>query len=276
MLENQLIKTIQEIARIPSFTGYEYRLHDYIQDFCNDLRLIPELVPDNNILIETPGEGAPIALSAHLDKNNYWGAEYPQSIPAVHAETKLTGLLDDAVGLGLCLEILKESADREFPPLQILLSECEETSGDGANELAKHLIKTDKTPAALVVIDVTPKFAGAPGLALYSAPWEILPWHRGAGRPDKELRQKIEKFAKEFHQLCPRLDAYNNYNDYAVYGQAFNKHQRPVPCFALEPSVDNYHSADEAVWVHDIIETKNILTQFLENRREDYLNDTPH
>ena len=290
---NELTKLIMDIAKVPSFTTYEFRLHPFIQKFCESIGAKPVFVDDGNIMVETRGTGElSVALSAHLDKNDYWsyeGEEQPRKIPVTSDENedgklRLRGLLDDAVGVGVCLYLLKLSAHRQFPPLKILLSECEESfswrrltpdkryndgkckngetfsNGMGARRLSKHLIEQEKIPAAVVVVDVTPLFDGEPGIALYSQPWE-----RYDGSPTPELKQRTESLTKEFHKICPRLKDDNNKNDYVVYGEELNKNGSVVPCFALEPSVKCYHTSNEKVFVEDIMETTEVLAKFLES-----------
>ena len=289
---NELTKLIMDIAKVPSFTTYEFRLHPFIKKFCESIGAKPVFVDDGNIMVETRGTGElSVALSAHLDKNDYWsweGEEQPIGIPITmedkDGKLRLRGLLDDAVGVGVCLYLLKLSAHRKFPPLKILLSECEESfflrclktdklhnngvnksgeefyNGMGARRLSKHLIEQEKIPAAVVVVDVTPKFEGEPGIALYSRPWE-----RYGGSLTPELEKRTESLTKEFHRICPRLKDDNNKNDYVVYGEELNKNGSVVPCFALEPSIKCYHTSNEKVFVEDIMETTEVLAKFLES-----------
>lgn len=280
MTDKKLAELILDIAKIPSFTTYECRLHPYVLEFCEQVGAQTEVI-GGSILATTAGKGTrTVALSAHLDKNNYWDDSSPREIFADTTENgaKLHGLLDDAVGMGVCLELLRQSASRKFPPLQMLFTECEESHGfrlhqhllkdggknhnpgKGACLLSEHLIEKKMVPTAVVVVDVTPKFHGKKGIALYSRPWEKFD-----GDPAPELERQTDRIAEEFYRLCPRLKDYNNSNDYVRFGEKLNEGDAIVPCFALEPSVGNYHSCDEEVWVEDINETAGILTRFLES-----------
>ena len=282
MENHQLFELIMKAAKIPSFTTFEDQMHSFVREFCESIGVTPEFIKGNNILIEASGAGEqPIALSAHLDKNNYWGDRGytpPREIPVENRGELLRGLLDDAVGVGVCLHLLAQSQERQFPPLQILFSECEESQGFcnyphllrddddelrpriGAHRLSAHLEKEEKIPAAVVVVDVTPKFRGKPGIALYSRPWEM---HGGA--PTPELEKQTEAMAAQFHRICPRLENSNNKNDYVEFGKRLNQSDATVPCFALEPSVKHYHSCKEEVRTNDIAETAETLAQFLES-----------
>ncbi len=278
-MTNELTDIILKVARIPSFTSYEHKLHPLIEEFCKEIGVELQFIEGNNILIEVPGIGDnPIALSAHLDKNNYCDAAMPQEeIFATCNGEYLHGLMDDAAGVGVCLHLLKQSATRKFPPLQILLSECEESMGFdhpdllkdrgenimpgiGAQRLSNHLIKNDKVPAAVIVIDVTDHFNGDKGIALYSRPWEM-----NNTKPTEELLEMNNAMVAKIKELCSRAVDSNNKNDYLKYASELNQEGRTVPCFALEPSVHNYHSAKEEIFVDDVMEIADVLSKFMED-----------
>ena len=286
---DKLLNLILEIAQIPSFTTHEKRLHPFIQDYCSNLGLPLLHLNDGSILVETPGKGEmSVALSAHLDKNDYWtrkGEEQPEELNASINGENLKGLLDDAIGVGVCLYMIEQSLKGKFPPLKILFSECEEgffkqyytyetigklrnngitsngvkySSGMGAQILSSYLMQKKEIPSALFVIDVTPLFDGEPGIALYSEPWEIT-----NDKPTPELKSRTEKMESKLKKICPRIVKANNVNDYAFYGKMFSMNDMIVPCFALEPSIEYYHSPNEKVNVHDVTETVKILDKFL-------------
>lgn len=280
---DSLTDIIARIAAVPSFTSYEERLHALV---CQEAATIPNCklrkVEEHNLVLEVPGDEkrAPIALSAHLDKINHYHPEKPPKSIAVKlvkgdGKARLHGLLDDAVGVGLCLHLLKISESRRFPPLQVLLSECEEgagfrhghpmrndgeglESGIGARRLAHDLKKQPRMPAAVIVLDVTPLFDGQPGIALYKEHWEI-----NGLTPSKELVQKTEKIAATLKNIHPAIREANNTNDYLVYGKELCDNE--IPCLALEPSINGYHSLREEVYISDIKKTADILTRFLED-----------
>ncbi len=288
--ENVLMRNVDElgdlildIARVPSFTSHEERLHPLIKDFCADLGNISLSFVGNNVILESEGEqSAPVvALSAHLDKINHFGKE-KRALSAERIDNDgspgLSGLLDDAVGIGICLHLLRQSAHRRFPPLQILLSECEESAmfrsdrdllknggeglspGIGAERIAGHLVATGRVPRLVIVVDVTPLFRGNPGIALYSNHWE----NHGAA-PSEPLINRTEMLAEQFQGVCPRMQRRNNVNDYVTYGRQLNREGLVTPCFAVEPSVGGYHSPEETVYDDDLVEVVAMLTQLLES-----------
>ncbi|MGI9559152.1 MAG: hypothetical protein ACR2NQ_05790, partial [Thermodesulfobacteriota bacterium] len=165
----------------------------------------------------------------------------------------------------------------DFPPLQILLSECEEGSmfrqhedllkgqgeglysGIGAERISKYLVKNNTLPSLVVVVDVTPLFGGEPGVALYSNHWE-----RHGHEPSPELVDKTENIVGIFQDVHPEIMLSNNMNDYVTYGGEFIRQNEVVPCVAIEPSVENYHSAEEMVFVEDVVKVAEIVTNVLE------------
>ena len=290
--QSDIIDSILEIAKIPSFSTYEHRLHSFIIKFCQDIGITPVILEDGNIFIETEGNGEKsIALSAHLDKNDYWGEKnqkHPIELETNRSVGEITGLLDDAVGIGICLHLLKKSVNGKYPPLKVLFSVCEEYffnqyhsldgsssilhnngiceqgcqfySGMGAEKLSLHLIEKNEIPSALIVIDVTPLFSGNPGIAIYSEPWQLI--NRNFSFETIAATKEIESNLKK---ICPRLAVGNNINDYIIYSHVFESCGFVVPCLALEPAVEFYHSPHEKVFTNDIIEVESVLDRFLES-----------
>ena len=248
-----------ECAKIPSFSSYEERLHPFIEEIvqqATDAKL--ERVPDNNIIIKAPGKAnAPIvALTAHLDKINHcWSANFDGILPARIEGEKIIGQLDDAVGVGICLDMLLKSREREFPPLYILFSEMEEKGSHiGAERIADHLLKEKQMPAVFITIDTTPMVRK--GIALYSKHWE-----KNGINPSSELIAKTVKIEQYFESLNPSLKFTNNSNDYLVYGERFSQYD--LPSVALEPAICPYHEPDEEVFCDDIKKTAEMLESFL-------------
>lgn len=276
------METILALARVPSFTSWEERLHPFIRDFCADLPdvQINEIAYNNLVLGSAAARTAPpLALSAHLDKINHFGDMNYEELTAERliedGRRRLHGLLDDAVGVGVCLHMLRQAVHAGWP-LQVLLSECEESSmfrtphllrqpraerlsgGYGARQIADFLIKNEQLPAALVVIDVTPLFRGRPGVALYEKPWQLRDYEA-----PRQLKQATTHWVEKIMQCSPRIKIANNTNDYLTYASHFHHAGRTVPCMALEPSIENYHSAEEKVYEQDILEVTKVLRELI-------------
>ncbi len=282
-MPDPLIDLIMQIAAVPSFSSYEERLHPLIERVAADIPAARiEKVPDNNILIQVPGapDVQPVALTAHLDKINHVGADTTRLLPVAADGETITGQLDDAVGVGICLHLLRCSRTGHFPPLYILLSEMEESYGlrkhphllkhggaglsvrIGAERLAAYLLAGTVLPALLITIDTTPLFKGEPGVALYCNHWEL-----NGMEPSPLLTWATEEVQRYFLQACPQILVANNVNDYIIYGKLLNAAAaQPVPCVAVEPAIFPYHQQGESVFISDIVQVFALLKQFLEDQ----------
>lgn len=72
-------------AKVPSFSSYEERLHPYVHNVFSDISGAHIIhVPGNNIVykISSTSSNSTIALTAHLDKINHYGNDYPSRLPS--------------------------------------------------------------------------------------------------------------------------------------------------------------------------------------------------
>jgi len=238
-------------------------------------------VADNNLVIAVPGEPtrAPLAIAAHLDKINHWCRDFDDELlPVERLADRLSGQLDDTVGVGVCLSLLLQSQKRSFGPLYVLLSEMEEgvslrehahllrgggkglQSGMGARRIAAHLVASGALPAAVVTVDTTPVFGAQPGVAIYAAFWD--------GRP-QQPSEALTAATGEIVQFWQRMDRgavlSNGTNDYREYGEAFNRVAgAAVPSLALEPAIHPYHCIGEQVHLADIARVERLALALLE------------
>lgn len=280
-----IIELISLCAAVPSFSTFEDRLHPLIKGIVGTVNVATlEMVPDHNLIITVPGDRrrSPIALAAHLDKINHFGLDYPTPIPVSRDSEALEGLLDDAVGVGICLGLMLESQRRNFPPLILLLSEVEENisrvpdhllrenslglrSGIGARRIAQYLLSRNKVPSLVITLDTTPLFKGEGGLALYSRPWELT-----SISPTEELVAATLAVEQYIQRIHPSIRLCNNTNDYVIYSEVLNSAgSPPVPSLALEPAIYPYHQKNERVYLSDIETLVEVLTFFLETFPED-------
>lgn len=277
----KLFKKITDLAEIPSFSSFENKIHPYIIQMA---RVIKDCkvykIPDHNLILEIPGnkDTTPIALAAHLDKINHFGEDAPDKLPVKKGPTYFEGLLDDAVGLGIILQIASEWEYNNFPPLFLLLSEMEESMGlkkhpellrnrgeglhhgMGAERIADFLISRDIDIAAVITVDTTPLFRGENGVALYGKHWEFT-----EQEPSDEEKNETQKLIRTITEIDPDILVSNNTNDYLHYGKKLNaqKTGRVVPSIALEPAICPYHQADERVYFKDIERVYGILKKLL-------------
>lgn len=280
ILHSTAIRLIKEIAAVPSFSTYEERLHPLVERVASAIPgAVLHRVPERNLVIEVPGDPnlPTVAITAHLDKINHVGRDTTAPLPIDERMGYLEGQLDDSVGVGIALGIAVNPRQHRYPPLLILLSEMEESwglkktphllrnngeglhHGIGAQRIARFLIAQGKLPNVCITIDTTPLFTGTPGVALYSAHWEINKVEVSTGE-----RLKTEALRKRLQDICPDLLISNNTNDYLMYGKVFSQEAgRPIASVALEPAIYPYHQMGERVYLRDIRTIVDILDTYL-------------
>lgn len=283
-MSGELPELILQLARVPSFSSFEERLHPLV---LAQVERMPgaevELVRQRNMVVRVPGRAGaePVALTAHLDKINHFDQDLERPLPAEQIGGKLRGIMDDAAGVGICLHLgqLAASHRGRFPPLLLLLSELEEGTGlrehphllrdggqglrhgMGAERMARHLIALDAVPGLVITVDTTPQFRGPAGIALYHRHWE-----RTRLDPSQALRAETQAQVDRLLDLEPDLALLEGNNDYQTYGRVLNMESgssRPVVSLALEPAIWPYHAADEEVHVADVLRLTALLERYL-------------
>ncbi len=277
----QLLSILRNIAVIPSFSSYEEHLHPAVKALLEPVTDAEwHTVPENNLIVSVPGNPnrRPVALSSHLDKINHFGSNPPPLLPYRQESNRVTGQLDDAVGLAICIALARVSHRFHFPPLILLFSEMEESfglkhhphllknggsgywHGMGAERISHFLLKNKMIPSAVITVDTTPLFQGKNGLALYSAHWQFT-----GQMPGEKENKQTERIRKEFLTLDPEIILSNNTNDYLHYGVEMNRDKRlGIPSLAIEPAIFPYHQKNESVFLVDIERVFEILIRWLE------------
>lgn len=272
---------IVEIARVPSFSSYEERLHPYIKDH---LEIIPEIqqvqVPGNSLVYYLPGtdKSRTIALAAHLDKINHYGDDFPAELPVTMSNNYVEGAMDDSTGLGIIMGLVQAHNEIRLPNLVLFFSEMEESKGlkehpellknngegfshgMGARNIAQTCMEKDLLPDLVITVDTTPLFKGDPGVALYSKHWEFNDLE-----PTEDLVADTEEVVTRFKNIDSNIFLSNNTNDYLHYGEVFNRNHSggTIPSVALEPAIYPYHQQGERVFIKDIERTLSILSEFV-------------
>ncbi len=279
-LLGRTISYIRNTAIIPSFSSYEERLHPYIISLFETIPGALKIeVPGNNLLFRLGGSSKipPIALTAHLDKINHYGKDYPRQLPVNITTEFIEGAMDDAAGLGILLTLAEVAGTYDFPDLLFFFSEMEESkglkehphllknkgegyeSGMGAGRIAEVCIRKRLLPEQVITVDTTPLFKGDPGVALYSRHWEY-----NKIEPSADLLNATENVVQEFLAIDQQIHLDNNTNDYLHYGKIFNgDSSKPVVSVALEPAIFPYHQKGERVYLNDINRVLQILIQYL-------------
>lgn len=293
----RLLDLICLLAEVPSFSSFEERLHPLVLAAAAQMPgVVAEVVARRNVVLRVPGDEGrrPVALAAHLDKINHFDRHHSDPLVVERTEHKLCGLLDDAVGVGICLYLGLLAAREAFPPLLLLFTEMEEGTGlrqhphllrgaghglehgVGARRLAQHLEGGRTVPPLVITVDLTPRLQGEPGIALYTDHWE----HTDLS-PSAALVRQTEEVAAALLELEPDIKRLNSTNDYLTYGRQLNAEadadadtdtdadtdavQQPVVSVALEPSVWPYHQAREEVFIEDVGRVTDILVNFLKS-----------
>lgn len=279
---NDIISVIREIAVIPSFSSYEECLHPIIKKM---LQPVPGVdihpVPDNNLIAVVPGNSdlQPVALTAHLDKINHFGESPPGRLPFHHDDSRVTGQMDNSVGLAICIMLAGMSDKRSFPPLYLLFSEMEESfglkhhphllknggkglhHGIGAERISRYLRAKNMLPSSVITVDTTPLFKGEKGVALYSQHWQFT-----GCEPRQPEEKRTEDVRRQFTEIDPDLYISNNTNDYLYYGAELNRDSDAgIPSLAIEPAIYPYHTRNESVFLDDIERVFRILVRWLEH-----------
>jgi di/tripeptidase len=276
------ITHITEIAQIPSFSTYEERLHPYIRQIFDDIAAAEEIdVGGNNLIyrIRDDPESETVALTAHLDKINHYGTDYPTPLPVDIVDGQIEGAMDDSAGLGMVVTLAEMAESHQWPNMLFFFSEMEEkkglkehphllknngkgyTNGMGARRISQRCRELNTVPGQVITLDTTPLFKGKKGIALYANHWELNNLD-----PIQRLIQKTEQAVDQFLAIDSNIKVDNNTNDYLHYGEEFNKeNDRSTVSVALEPSIYPYHQKGERVFIDDIGRCLSIL--------ESYLND---
>ena len=276
-MKTDIIDIIKEVAQIPSFSSFEERIHPFIYDFIKSNKIPCKVYKlYNNLIVEINDELLPtIAFTAHLDKINHFNEEI-EKLPFNSEKESITGQLDNAVGIGICLYILKNFKELNIPHTLFLFSEMEESSGYikhrhtlknegiglhpqiGAKRIPTFLIENSIIPSLFLTIDTTPKFRGEPGIALYSKFWEI-----SKRVPTTETLEKTVLIEQLIQSIYPDITLANNINDYIMYGEMFAANDLCIPSIAIEPSIFPYHTIGEKVFIADIVKTYEIIAEFV-------------
>jgi hypothetical protein len=281
---SRAIHHIQQVAKCPSFSTYEERLHPYILqtfDGTEDSEQIE--CAGNNLIFRIGNEAAKptIAIAAHLDKINHYGKSYPEKLPMKLKEQHIEGAMDDSAGVGLLLALAEASAEEKWPNLLFFFSEMEESKGlrehpqllknegegyihgMGSRRIAHRCQELRQIPETIITIDTTPLFKGESGIAIYAKHWDLNDLEA-----TKSLKKKTKKVISSFQAIDPQIELHNNTNDYLHYGYEFNHNTgQDVVSIALESSINPYHQKGEQVFIRDIRRLyRTMITYFNKNK----------
>lgn len=223
----KLLKTFLDLIQIPSESGHEKQVTEYLVTRLTSLGMevevdkAGELIGSDtgNIIARFVGSlSGSIAFSAHQDTVVPGVDIKPQILDGVvHSDGKTILGADDKAGLAIILETLEFYRDKPHPTIEIIFDICEEIGLRGASVLDLSKIKSKNS----VILDVD----GPPGRINIGAPYQDVckvlikgkPSHAGVS-PEKGI-SAIEVASKAIAQMkLGRLDADTTANIGTIHG----------------------------------------------------------
>jgi len=131
----RLYQTLVDIIRLPSTSGNEGQVRDYLAARLAELGLTRQVDATGNLIGMLPGEGEPLLLNAHMDRVPPGLGHRPVLRDGVLYSDGTTNLgADDAAGLSVILETLARCIEQKFPhpPLVVVCTVQEEVGMYGA------------------------------------------------------------------------------------------------------------------------------------------------
>jgi len=160
----RLIDTLIEIVGIPSTSGHEEQVRQYLEQQLASLGLLTTLDASGNLIATLEANGTSnerLLLNAHMDRVPPGLGHHPILRDGILYSDGTTNLgADDAAGITVILEILRRIVEQQFPhpPLLIVFTVQEEAGMCGAGGFdstrwpAKHGIVFDNAFEAGVVV----------------------------------------------------------------------------------------------------------------------------
>ena len=133
---DHLYQTLVDIVRLPSTSGHEEHVRDYIERQLVSLGLPCQTDGSGNLIATLPGDGKPILLNAHMDRVLPGLGHEPVLRDGVLYSDGRTNLgADDAAGITVILEVVRRTIEQKLPhpPLVLVFTVQEESGLCGAN-----------------------------------------------------------------------------------------------------------------------------------------------
>lgn len=151
---NKVLKYFKEISNIPRCSGQEKEISDYLKKWAEDRGLEVEQDEVDNIIIRKDGspgfENSPaVILQGHMDMvcvktadSDHDFTKDPIKLQEKDGYLRGSGTTlgaDNGIAVAMALSILEE--EKEFPPLEVLVTTSEETGLEGAMGLSDDVLK---------------------------------------------------------------------------------------------------------------------------------------
>lgn len=134
-LDARVHETLTELVGIPSLSGQEDEIRQYLRSRLEGLRVTCSVDGAGNLIARVPGAGAPLLLNAHMDRVPPGRGHVPVVSDGRMRSDGTTNLgADDAAGLTIVLLTIEELVQRNIahPPLIVLFTVGEEVGLRGA------------------------------------------------------------------------------------------------------------------------------------------------
>jgi tripeptide aminopeptidase len=132
---DHLYNTLIELLGIPSTSGHEEQVRDYLERYLSTLGLSTCIDVSGNLIATLTGEGKPLLLNAHMDRVPPGLGHRPVLRDGILYSDGTTNLgADDAAGIVIILETLRRIEEQHVshPPLVIVFTVQEEAGMCGA------------------------------------------------------------------------------------------------------------------------------------------------
>ena len=136
MPSDRLLATLIELVGIPSTSGHEERIRDYLAAKLNALGMETRVDAAGNLAATLSGVGEPLLLNAHMDRVPPGLGHRPILRDGVLYSDGTTNLgADDAAGIVIILETLTRVVEQHlpYPPIVAVFTVQEEAGMCGAN-----------------------------------------------------------------------------------------------------------------------------------------------
>src|SRR2546421_8704608 len=136
MLADRLCNTLIELVAMPSTTGHEEHIRNYLERQLAGRGLSTQVDGMGNLVATLAGTGKPLLLNAHMDRVPPGLGYEPVLRDGVLYSDGTTNLgADDAAGIAIILEVVRRVLEQRLPhpPLVLLFTVQEEAGLCGAS-----------------------------------------------------------------------------------------------------------------------------------------------
>jgi tripeptide aminopeptidase len=135
LYSDRLCNTLIEILSLPSTSGHEEQVRNYLEQYLSTLGLSSSIDESGNLITTLVGEGKPLMLNAHMDRVPPGLGHRPILRDGILYSDGTTNLgADDAAGIVIILEMLRRIVEHHLPhpPLVVVFTVQEESGMCGA------------------------------------------------------------------------------------------------------------------------------------------------